>query len=486
MSIRIKVFLIIMAIILVITASSVVISVSAAQNEIIKTLESGMQSVASVANEYISGELDLLLMDAATVGQALTGASIQDMHELLIEQVAAFSDEFTAITIFNSAGRVDATYGRLPPPAEMVLGEYGQQAFAGRRVISTSRQDPSGTTVFHVFVPLDESYYSDRSSTRIVGLTVPASYFRKKVSQFQLWGTGNISMVDSEGTILASVSQDWVTKRVKFLDLVDKNSSSYKEATAAFEGMVAGESGAGRYIFDGADSVTAYIPISTSDQGWFITVAAPVSESAFSQVRMLIIISGFIFLGLGMIAAIFASGSVAKPFYQIRKQNIQLRELGDALQAAQVAKTNFLANMSYDMRTPLNAVIGLSELSLTKKSVPPDVRNNLDRIYGSGLTLMEVISDLLDISNMESGKFGIIPAEYDLLEFINETAVLNADHIGSKPIGFKIIADEKLPAKMIGDSLRLKQVFNNLLSNAIRYTSVGYIEWKISAEREGD
>jgi signal transduction histidine kinase len=486
MSIRLKVFLIIMAIILVITASSVVISVSAAQNEIIKTLESGMQSVAVVANEYISGELDLLMMDAATVGQALTGASIQDMHELLIEQVAAFSDEFTAITIFNSAGRVDATYGRTPTPADMALGEYGQQAFAGRRVISTTRQDPSGTTVFHVFVPLEESYYGDRSSTRIVALTVPASYFSKKVSQFQLWGTGNISIADKEGTILANVNQDWVTKRSKFLDLVDKKSGSYKEAVAAFEGMVAGGSGAGRYIFDGADCVTAYIPISTSDQGWFITVAAPVADSAFSQVRMLIIISGFIFLGLGMIAAIFASGSVAKPFYKIEKQNVQLRELGDALQAAQVAKTNFLANMSYDMRTPLNAVIGLSELSLTKKNVPPDVRNNLDRIYGSGLTPMEVISDLLDISNMESGKFGVMPAEYSLLEFINETAIVNADHIGSKPIGFKIIADEKLPSKLIGDSLRLKQVFNNLLSNAIRYTSVGYIEWKISTETEGD
>jgi signal transduction histidine kinase len=479
-----------MAIILVITASSVVISVSAAQNEIIKTLESGTQSVATVANEYISGELDLLMIDAATVGQALIGASIQDMHELLIEQIAAFTEsdgpKFTAITIFNSAGRVDATYGRTPPPVEMAMGELGQQASAGRRVISTSRQDPSGTTVFHIFVPLEEFYYGDSSSTRIVGLTVPASYFSNKVSQFQVWGAGNISMADNEGTILANMNQDWVTKRVKFLDLADKKSGSYKEATAAFEGMLAGKSGAGRYIFDGADSVTAYIPISTSDQGWFITVAVSVSESAFSQVRMLIIISGFIFLGLGMIAAIFASGSVAKPFYQIRKQNVQLRELGDALQAAQVAKTNFLANMSYDMRTPLNAVIGLSELSLTKKNVPPDVRNNLDRIYGSGMTLMEVISDLLDVSNMESGKFGIIPAEYDLMEFIGETATVNADHIGSKPIGFKIIADEKLPAKMIGDSLRLKQVFNNILSNAIRYTSVGYIEWKISAERDGD
>jgi signal transduction histidine kinase/CheY-like chemotaxis protein len=369
----------------------------------------------------------------------------------------------------------------------MALGEYGQQAFAGHRVISSTRQDSSGAVVFHVFVPMDESHYDDRGGhSRIVALTVPGVYFSRKVNQFQIGGTGNISMVDREGTILANVNQEWVMRQLKLLDLTSRNSGNYRDAATAFANMVTGKTGTGRYIFDGVDSVTAFIPLSSSDQGWFITVTAPISESPYNQVKILIIISGFIFLGLGMIAAIFASGSVAKPFYQIKKQNKQLQELGDALQEAQTAKTNFLANMSYDMRTPLNAVIGLSELSLTRKGVPPDIRGYFERIYGSGLTLMEVISDLLDMSNMESGKFGIIPAEYDLLSLIRETTTLNADHIGSKPIGFKVIVDEKLPSRMIGDSLRIKQVFNNLINNAIRYTSVGFVEWKISATRDGD
>ncbi|MCL1931490.1 MAG: ATP-binding protein [Treponema sp.] len=484
MSIRIKVFLIITAIILAITASSVVISVSSAQSEIIKTLESGMQSVASVANEYVSSEVDSLLRDAANVVEALKYISIESMHEALKDQQEAYSDIFTSITIFNSAGNIDASYGRIPTPREMALSEYGQQAFEGRRVISTTRQDTSGNVVFHVFVPMDEnSFGAAGSRSRIVSLTVPGVFFSEKVNQFRE-RTGNIAIVDREGTIIANKNYDWVMHRQNYLSMVQKD-SHFAEATGAFNRMLGGEAVTARFNINNADAVTAFVPISAG-HGWYITVTALIAESAFIQVRNLIIISGFIFLGLGMLAAAIASGSIAKPFYEIRKKNVQLTELGEALKAAQVAKTNFLANMSYDMRTPLNAVIGLSELSLTKKDVPKDVKGYLNRIYGSGLTLMEVVSDLLDISNMESGKFGIMAAEYDLPLFITDVVKANADHIGSKPIHFNIIPEDKLPERLIGDSLRIRQVFNNLLSNAFRYTSVGAVEWRISTERDGD
>ena len=488
MSIRLKVFLIITAIILVITTSSVVISVTSAQKEIIKTLENGMESVASVANEYFSGEIDLLLIDAASVVEALKGVSIESMHGVLIEQLIAYSDVFLSISIFNAAGHVDAAYGNIRTPREMAMSEYASNAHQGRRVISSTRLDPSGSVVFDVFVPMDESYIlsgmmTDTSRSRIVAFTVSGMYFSEKVNQFRE-RTGNIAIVDRGGTIVASKNYEWVNSRRNFIDLLQKG-KGYDEAVAAFDNMVKGESGAERFYFDNADAVTAFKPISAG-QDWYITITAPIADSALSQVRNLIIISGMIFLGLGMLAAIFASGSVAKPFYQIRKQNVQLTELGEALKAAQAAKTNFLANLSFDMRTPLNAVIGLSELSLTKKEVPKDVRNCLSRIFDSGLTLMEVIGDLLDISNMESGKFGVLPAEYDLPTFIKDTVKANEDHIGSKPITFKVTPDVRLPARLIGDSLRVRQIFNNLLSNAFRYTSVGSVEWNISAERDGD
>jgi CheY-like chemotaxis protein/anti-sigma regulatory factor (Ser/Thr protein kinase) len=118
--------------------------------------------------------------------------------------------------------------------------------------------------------------------------------------------------------------------------------------------------------------------------------------------------------------------------------------------------------------------------------MPPAVRKNLEKIYSSGMTLLGIVNDLLDISKIESGKFEIIPSEYDLPSLINDTINLNIVRIGSKPITFNLLVDETLSSRLVGDELRIKQIFNNLLSNAFKYTREGTVDWRITTEREGD
>jgi signal transduction histidine kinase/CheY-like chemotaxis protein/HPt (histidine-containing phosphotransfer) domain-containing protein len=154
--------------------------------------------------------------------------------------------------------------------------------------------------------------------------------------------------------------------------------------------------------------------------------------------------------------------------------------------AATEAKSSFLANMSHEMRTPLNAVIGLSELTLGTGRLEDEDEENLTKIYNSGINLLGLINDILDLSKIESGKFEIIPVEYDVPSLINDTATLNSVRIGSKPIVFNLSIDEKCPSVLKGDDLRVKQMFNNLLSNAFKYTKEGRVDWSISCRREGD
>ncbi|MDR1496484.1 MAG: response regulator, partial [Clostridiales Family XIII bacterium] len=171
---------------------------------------------------------------------------------------------------------------------------------------------------------------------------------------------------------------------------------------------------------------------------------------------------------------------------KINSQNENLVRLKEVAEQASETKSNFLANMSHEMRTPLNAIIGLSELELGEENVDGTARENLEKIYGAGMTLLSTINDVLDISKIESGKFELTPVEYDTPSLINDTITLNIMRIHEKPIDFRLHVDEDMPAALFGDELRVKQVFNNILSNAFKYTREGTVDWSIEFERDGD
>jgi signal transduction histidine kinase/CheY-like chemotaxis protein len=161
---------------------------------------------------------------------------------------------------------------------------------------------------------------------------------------------------------------------------------------------------------------------------------------------------------------------------------IQAKE--DAL-AGTKAKSEFLARMSHEIRTPLNAILGFSEAEL-RNSLSDETRINLEKIYGSGFHLLEIINEILDISKIESGNFNIIPAEYDFPSMVNDVVQLNIVRIGSKPIKFSLIMDETIPARLFGDEVRIKQILNNLLSNSFKYTEKGAVHLAINWEQQND
>jgi len=162
-------------------------------------------------------------------------------------------------------------------------------------------------------------------------------------------------------------------------------------------------------------------------------------------------------------------------------------ELKAALTVAQEAsnaKSDFLANMSHEMRTPLNAIIGLSELTLGSEGLDGESLSNLEKINNAGTTLLSMVNDILDISKIESGKFILVPAEYYMSSLLNDTITQSILHIGEKPIEFRLDIDKNLPIRLYGDDLRIKQILNNLLSNAFKYTREGIVEMGVSSERE--
>ena len=157
-------------------------------------------------------------------------------------------------------------------------------------------------------------------------------------------------------------------------------------------------------------------------------------------------------------------------------QNLHIAKMASA------AKSAFLANMSHEIRTPMNSILGITEIQLQNETLPPKIKDALNRIYSSGDLLLSIINDILDLSKIEAGKLELSPIKYEVASLINDTVSLNMMRIGSKPIEFILSVDENIPAVLIGDDLRIKQIMNNLLSNAFKYTPKGIVKMSVSAE----
>ncbi|MCL2082591.1 MAG: PAS domain-containing protein [Oscillospiraceae bacterium] len=153
----------------------------------------------------------------------------------------------------------------------------------------------------------------------------------------------------------------------------------------------------------------------------------------------------------------------------------------DAMSASR-SKSAFLANMSHEIRTPMNVVLGVSDILMQSDDLPPNIEDGLDKIYSSCELLINIINDILDFSKVEAGKLDISPFRYKTSNLINDTIQLNLLRVGSKPICFDLQINENLPAEMIGDALRIKQILNNLLSNAFKYTDSGTVVLSVDFE----
>jgi signal transduction histidine kinase/CheY-like chemotaxis protein/HPt (histidine-containing phosphotransfer) domain-containing protein len=147
------------------------------------------------------------------------------------------------------------------------------------------------------------------------------------------------------------------------------------------------------------------------------------------------------------------------------------------------AKDDFLSKISHEIRTPMNAILGIAEIQLQDENLPQGVRENLNIIYNSGNSLLRIINDLLDLSKIEARKLEIIPLKYNVSSLISDTAQLNMTRIESKPIEFTLHVSENIPSKLFGDELRIKQILNNILSNAFKYTDKGEVSMRVSVEK---
>ena len=466
MSIRIRVIFVIIFTNLSIVLFSVLAGTWFVRDNIVKSQETELMVVADIADHFISGEIENLRLRAAAVAHSLTDIAETQWPQVLSGRYNAYP-QFIGLMVVDSGGEITASAGSMSAPPDIINDIYIQRAFQGRTAFSSTYPTDIGM-VSYLAAPLP-------GDQRILVLTLGGMYFSEQVSTFVIWETGHIFMTDSQGNIIANIRESWVQGRINFIRMAQDN-PAFEEVAGVLARIVNQETGTGYFSTDGVPRLCSFRPITASEEGWSMGIIAPLPESPFRDIDRGLVAVAFVACILSAAAAVIASNFIKRPF-------LQIASLKEAAETNSRYKSTFLANMSHEMRTPLNVIVGLTDLRMEDKKLPTEVYEDLRKINSAGSLLLGIVNDILDISKIEAGKLELMEDDYHTASMLNDIITLNMIRIESKPVKFKVEISDDFPGRLHGDELRIKQIFNNLLSNAFKYTKEGTVTLRVSIER---
>ena len=303
--------------------------------------------------------------------------------------------------------------------------------------------------------------------TGLLMRVVPISLLEQKLVFLSgEYETVEISIIDKDGNY---VIRGTSLKNSNFFEYYKSYNDNTKEEYERVKNDITGDVGS-MVIKNskGMDCLISHAPFETLKK-WYMIAYIPMDDLVQS--------SGIDWLLLGIVSV----GLIFLLIYNFIFFMIFSRKLSEAaVQANQAneAKSYFLSTMSHDIRTPMNAILGLNEMVL-RDSHDDVIVGYAENIKTAGNTLLGIINDILDFSKIEAGRMDIINVDYSFVSVLNDLMNMVQKKAEDKGLVFNMNIDREIPSVLNGDEIRIKQVITNILSNAVKYTKEGSVSFSV-------
>ena len=323
----------------------------------------------------------------------------------------------------------------------------------------TNPMDGVQSIAFYNKVTLQEADGSLRPA--LVLRVVPvASLEAKWVFPQESYRDVEFSVVDGEGNYIIRGRS---FKNTNFVEFVKSYNTMDAAATEALIRELSAETGSFT-IFNSKrqEILVAHTPI-LSSEGWILLGAIPTENLSGARVDWRLV--GIVAAGL-LLLLLF-------DLIFMRQVNRTLQRSAHEAEVANLAKTQFLSTMSHDIRTPMNAIVGLTTIAEKTLDDPASTKEHLRKISMASNHLLTLINDILDISKVESGKLNLSPVTFSIVETVENLVNMSQPMVKEKNIDFRFRVNRMEKEYLYADQLRLNQICINLLSNAVKYTQPG-------------
>ena len=402
-----------------------------------------------------------LEMDFQTLDRLWQRAKESEMPEA----VPALYEAIEPDVIFYLCGKEDKSG---ESEADQVVDSFLKEHGLERGIIDSHICSVTGENVFNIYV---RESFADGTEAYLV-----KEYQSKKIArQFTLSFYNNMGfsyLVNRNGNIMVRPGHKNSNKTVyNIFDMISEEENETEKIELFRNSVYELKTGWARFVYDHKGMVYCYEPL-RADSDWLLISIVPehiIMEQATAVLRRTMVFSGIVSAGIIMVFIIFYKS-------KMHESEVHTKELTEALRAADVAneaKTRFLMDMSHDIRTPLNAIMGMTAIAKENLSCSDKVGACLDKISISGMHLLSLVSDILDMSQIEHGKLILQEKEISLAGVFQEAVDIMKDR--AKEAGVVLETAPVLLSNEIvmGDPARICQILLNIIRNAVMYTPSG-------------